>query len=178
MRPSSAHGGGHSAVYAASSRGHDAGSSGPQHVSDMKRYGERQLKLAARRLCGAAVLWDTSALTGAKCKDCKLCLLSPAAACLIRLQHSLTSALNTAHAGSGEVRAILQASPFKPRLPGLTKVVSQLTREGQWAKGVEVFEALDAMGTGVRADTTITNAAISACCAGGQWEKALAIFNR
>ncbi len=60
-----------------------------------------------------------------------------------------------------------------PRAVGLTKLVSQLTREGQWSKGLEVFDALDAVG--LLPDTTITNAAISACDKGGQWEKALQV---
>ena len=51
--------------------------------------------------------------------------------------------------------------------------MSQLTREGQWSKGLEVFDALDAVG--LLPDTTITNAAISACDKGGQWEKALQV---
>lgn len=54
--------------------------------------------------------------------------------------------------------------------------VSQLTRDGCWHKGLEVFEALDAMG--LCPDTTITNAAISACDKGGAWEKALDLFTR
>lgn len=40
----------------------------------------------------------------------------------------------------------------------------------------QVYEALDAVG--VRADTTITNAAISACDKGGRWEAAVALFAR
>lgn len=57
--------------------------------------------------------------------------------------------------------------------PGLTKLVSQLTREGNWQKGLEVFESLSTLA--VRPDTTITNAAISACDKGGQWEKAMQV---
>ena len=37
-----------------------------------------------------------------------------------------------------------------------------------------MYESLDAVG--VRPDTTITNAAISACDKGGAWEAALALF--
>jgi pentatricopeptide repeat domain-containing protein 1 len=37
----------------------------------------------------------------------------------------------------------------------------------------QVFECLPVLG--VRPDTTITNAAISACDKGGQWEKALQV---
>jgi pentatricopeptide repeat domain-containing protein 1 len=56
----------------------------------------------------------------------------------------------------------------------LTKLVSQMSREGHWAKSLEVYESLSAVG--MRPDTTITNAAISACDKGGQWEKALQLF--
>jgi pentatricopeptide repeat domain-containing protein 1 len=49
-----------------------------------------------------------------------------------------------------------------------------MSREGHWAKSLEVYESLSAVG--VRPDTTITNAAISACDKGGQWEKALQLF--
>ncbi|GLI70055.1 hypothetical protein VaNZ11_014825, partial [Volvox africanus] len=87
---------------------------------------------------------------------------------------SLTAAVNMAPGGSGEIRRIFVCATFRPRLPGLTKLVSQLTREGQWSKGLEVFDALDCVG--LLPDTTITNAAISACDKGGQWEKALQIF--
>ena len=40
----------------------------------------------------------------------------------------------------------------------------------------QVYEALDAVG--VRPDTTITNAAISACDKGGRWEAAVGLFMR
>eukprot|EP00198_Chlamydomonas_reinhardtii_P000668 XP_001690003.1 predicted protein [Chlamydomonas reinhardtii] len=59
-----------------------------------------------------------------------------------------------------------QCVPWVVKQAGLTKLVSQLTREGQWSKGLEVFDALDAVG--LLPDTTITNAAISACDKGGQ----------
>ncbi len=57
----------------------------------------------------------------------------------------------------------------------MTKLVSQLSRDAHWAKALEVYEALDAVG--LRADTTISNAAISACDKGGQWERALQLFS-
>ena len=107
------------------------------------------------------------------------------------VRFSLTAALNAARPGCGEIRRILTSSQFRPRLPGtpsrrcmfvhasavsvgLTKLVSRLSREGHWQKGLEVFESLPEMG--LTPDTTITNAAISACDRGGQWEKALQIF--
>jgi pentatricopeptide repeat protein len=58
---------------------------------------------------------------------------------------------------------------------GLTKLLSQLSREGGWQKALELFEALEA--AGLAPDTTLTNAAISACGRGGQWERALKVFN-
>eukprot|EP00803_Ostreobium_quekettii_P010298 evm.model.scf_32EXC.4 EVM.evm.TU.scf_32EXC.4 scf_32EXC:118782-128291(-) len=88
---------------------------------------------------------------------------------------SLSSALEAAKPGVGEVSRILTNSSFRPRLPGLTKLVSRLSRDGQSQKAQEIFESLQAMG--LKADTTITNAAISACDRGGQWEKALQIFH-
>lgn len=54
--------------------------------------------------------------------------------------------------------------------------MSNLTKEGHWAKALEVYQSLDAVG--VRPDTTITNAAISSCDKGGQWEAALELFRR
>ncbi|WIA19333.1 hypothetical protein OEZ85_003965 [Tetradesmus obliquus] len=101
---------------------------------------------------------------------------------------SLTAALAHVQAGTGDVRRMLASCTFRPRLPGLTKLawpswpdqagltklVSQMSREGHWAKSLELYESLAAVG--VRPDTTITNAAISACDKGGQWEKALQLF--
>ncbi|GBF93674.1 hypothetical protein Rsub_06777 [Raphidocelis subcapitata] len=89
---------------------------------------------------------------------------------------SLAATLSQVQAGTGDVRRVLAACTFRPRLPGLTKLVSNLTKDGNWAKALELYESLDAVG--VRPDTTITNAAISACDKGGQWEAALALFRR
>lgn len=58
---------------------------------------------------------------------------------------------------------------------GLTKLLSNLSKDGNWAKALEIYESLDAIG--VRPDTTITNAAISCCDKGGQWQTALEIFD-
>lgn len=44
---------------------------------------------------------------------------------------------------------------------GLTKMVSRLGKEGCWRKALEIYQSLPQ--TGVRPDTAITNAAISAC---------------
>lgn len=44
---------------------------------------------------------------------------------------------------------------------GLTKMVAKLSRENAYRKGLEVYDALPAIG--LMADTAITNAAISAC---------------
>lgn len=87
---------------------------------------------------------------------------------------SLTAALAAAPPGTGEVRRILVTASFRPRLPGLTKLCSTLSREGAWQKALEVFESLPALG--VVADTAVVNAAISACDRGGQWQAALEIW--
>lgn len=86
----------------------------------------------------------------------------------------LTNALGAAREGCGEVRAVLLQAAFRPRLPGLTKMVSKLSKEGAWRKALEVFETSEEMG--VRPDTALTNSAISACDKGGRWQKALEIF--
>lgn len=52
---------------------------------------------------------------------------------------------------------------------GLTKLVSQLTREGNWQKGLEVYESLGVLG--VVPDTTITNAASKSCELGAHSRK-------
>ncbi len=44
---------------------------------------------------------------------------------------------------------------------GLTKMVSKLSKEGGFRKGLEVFQALPELG--IAPDTAITNSAISAC---------------
>ena len=49
-------------------------------------------------------------------------------------------------------------------------MVSKLSKEGAWRKGLEVFEAVEEMG--LCPDTALTNAAISACDKGGRWQKA------
>jgi hypothetical protein len=81
----------------------------------------------------------------------------------------LTNALIEAREGTGEVRSVLLQASFKPRLPGLTKIVSKLSKEGGWRKALEVYEAVEQMG--VAADTALTNSAISACDKGGRWQK-------
>lgn len=73
----------------------------------------------------------------------------------------LTAALGAAREGTGEVRAALTLAAFRPRLPGLTKLVSKLSKEGAWRKALEVFEAAEALA--LAPDTALTNAAISAC---------------
>ena len=53
--------------------------------------------------------------------------------------------------------------------PGLTKMVAKLSRENAYRKGLEVYDALPAIG--LMADTAITNAAISACDKGGSFPR-------
>lgn len=88
----------------------------------------------------------------------------------------LTSALMNAKEGTGEVAEILMRTTFRPRLPGLTKLVSKLSKEGSWRKSLEFFEAASKLG--FQPDTALTNAAISACDKGGKWQKALEIFDQ
>lgn len=87
---------------------------------------------------------------------------------------ALTAALIEAREGTGEVKNVLLKASFKPRLPGLTKIVSKLSKEGAWRKALEVYEAVELMG--LHPDTALTNSAISACDKGGRWQKALDIF--
>ena len=49
---------------------------------------------------------------------------------------------------------------------GLTKMVSKLSKEGSFRKGLEVFQALPELG--IAPDTAITNSAISACDKGAR----------
>lgn len=87
----------------------------------------------------------------------------------------LTAALLEAR--DGEVAEILMRSTFRPRLPGLTKIMSRLGKEGFWKKALELFETSINMGM-CEPDTALANAAISACDRGGQWQKALEYFDK
>ncbi|KAL0052843.1 hypothetical protein WJX82_008466 [Trebouxia sp. C0006] len=87
---------------------------------------------------------------------------------------TLGLAMHAARDGTGEVRHLLSSTTFNPRLPGLTKMVSRLGKEGAWRKALEIYQSLPQ--TGVCPDTAITNAAISACDKGGQWRAALGIY--
>ena len=49
---------------------------------------------------------------------------------------------------------------------GLTKMVSKLSKEGSFRKGLEVFQALPELR--IPPDTAITNSAISACDKGAR----------
>ena len=60
-----------------------------------------------------------------------------------------------------------------PRV-GLTKMVAKLSRENAYRKGLEVFDALPAIG--LMPDTAITNAAISACDKGAASFLSLALL--
>lgn len=64
--------------------------------------------------------------------------------------------------------------PVPPPSPGLTKLVSKLSKEGCWRKALEVYESVEEMG--LHSDTALTNAAISAADKGGRWQKALEVF--
>ena len=88
----------------------------------------------------------------------------------------LTQALVNAREGNGEVAEVLMKATFRPRLPGLTKMVSRLSKDGMWKKALEFFEA--ASNLGFEPDTALVNAAISACDKGCKWQKALQIFDQ
>ena len=68
-----------------------------------------------------------------------------------------------------------QASALVPRA-GLTKMVSKLSKEGGFRKGLEVFQALPELG--IAPDTAITNSAISACDKGALSRAARATARR
>ncbi len=89
----------------------------------------------------------------------------------------LTAALMQAREGTGDVTDILMCSAFRPRLPGLTKMLSKLGKDGSWKKALELFEAAVNIGM-CEPDTALTNAAVSACDKGGQWAKALEYFDK
>lgn len=89
----------------------------------------------------------------------------------------LTAALMQAREGTGYVVEILMSSAFRPRLPGLTKMLSKLGKDGSWKKALELFEAAVNIGM-CDPDTALTNAAVSACDKGGQWQKALEYFDK
>jgi pentatricopeptide repeat protein len=89
----------------------------------------------------------------------------------------LTAALMQAREGTGDVVEILMSSAFRPRLPGLTKMLSKLGKDGSWKKALELFEAAVHIGL-CDPDTALTNAAVSACDKGGQWQKALEYFDK
>ncbi|KAK9831962.1 hypothetical protein WJX81_003568 [Elliptochloris bilobata] len=87
---------------------------------------------------------------------------------------SLAAALHAAREGTGEVRHILLSATFRPRLPGLTKMVSKLSKEGSFRKGLEVFDDMQARG--VEADVVTCCSLISALERGGQWQLAEDLF--
>ena len=89
----------------------------------------------------------------------------------------LTAALMQAREGTGDVVEILMCSAFRPRLPGLTKMLSKLGKEGSWKKALELYEAAVNIGM-CEPDTALTNAVVSACDKGGQWQKALEYFDK
>ena len=66
------------------------------------------------------------------------------------------------------------APGFRPRLPGLTKLMSRYSRSNEWQKAIAIFDSLPLLR--LAPDTTITNAAIAACDKGGAWRKAYMIF--
>ena len=67
------------------------------------------------------------------------------------------------------------APSFNPGLPGVTKTVKDLAREGMWQKALLVFSSIGTIG--LSADVTLVNAAIGACMDGKSSTKARQIFD-
>ena len=88
----------------------------------------------------------------------------------------LKSIIDAVPANMASLAAVLlnTAPGFTPGLPGLTKLVSTLSKEGQWAKALALFDAAPL--TGLPVDTTLTNAAIAAAGRGGDAARARALF--
>jgi pentatricopeptide repeat protein len=90
---------------------------------------------------------------------------------------SLARNLESCESSSEAVQVVLSnvALHFKPRLPGLTKLMSRFSKSNNWHKALHIFESLHLCG--ITADTTIANAAIAACDKGGDWLRAKKIFD-
>lgn len=59
--------------------------------------------------------------------------------------------------------------------PGLTKLIGVLSKQhGAWRKALEIYHCVPSLG--LKPDTALTNAAISACDRGGQWREALKLW--
>lgn len=76
---------------------------------------------------------------------------------------SLTAQLTRCESSAAAVKAVLVGTEasFSPRLPGLTKLMGKFTKDGEWLKALAIYESLPSIG--LHPDTTITNAAITAC---------------
>ena len=71
---------------------------------------------------------------------------------------------------------LMRTAPgFTPGLPGLTKLVSKFSKEGDWRRALAVYHAVDALG--LTADTTLTNAAITACGRSHDTARVTAMFD-
>jgi hypothetical protein len=67
------------------------------------------------------------------------------------------------------------AGGFAPRLSGITKLMAELTKHGQWQKALLVFDSIPALG--LEFDATAANAALGACAKGGSAECARNILS-
>jgi pentatricopeptide repeat protein len=67
------------------------------------------------------------------------------------------------------------AAPIRRDPRAFTMFSTRCRKKGEWAKCVEIFDAMRAQG--VETNTIVYNATMSACSKGGQWERALAIFD-
>jgi pentatricopeptide repeat protein len=67
------------------------------------------------------------------------------------------------------------APGFAPALPGLTKLVKELAKEGAWEKALLLYEGVSKVG--LQPDTMMTNAAIGACGDGRNSTRARRVFD-
>lgn len=82
----------------------------------------------------------------------------PGAQAVASTLHSAGTAQHTHQRPAGPMRS--PSSVWSPTCapPGLTKIVSKLSKEGCWRKALEVYESVDEMG--LQPDTALTNACV------------------
>jgi pentatricopeptide repeat protein len=68
----------------------------------------------------------------------------------------------------------LKRGEFDPTLPAMTKLIAKLSKQGDWMKALFVYQCLPQLG--LCADTTVTNAALTACGRGSDAARAREVF--
>lgn len=89
---------------------------------------------------------------------------------------TLKAGVRCAKTGSGEVKDFIQKCTFRPREQAFTTLINMCGRLRDWAKALEVFEAMKELKT-VRPNTYTYSALISACSCAGEWQRALSVFD-